>query len=174
MAQLSILEYPDPRLRILAKPVADFDDTLGGLVDNMIETLRATGAIGLAAPQLGIPLQIIVVDVSGDRSNPEVFINPSIESRGRIAEVDEGCLSLPGLQVRVRRATRLRLRARDRHGIEGVRDVEDLLAVCVQHEMDHLRGRLLVDHLSLFQRIRLRLRPGPGTGRLQSPLATHN
>lgn len=173
MARLPILEYPDPRLRIRAEPVRAFDAALDRLVDDLFETLYADRAMGLAAPQVNVHRQIIVVDVSGNGSAPEVFINPAVVARSRIAEVDESCLSLPGVQARVRRATRLRVRAQNSQGHALERDCEDLLAVCVQHEIDHLQGRLLVDHLSLFQRIRLRRRPLAGHGKAQPTLPLH-
>jgi len=173
MARLRVLEYPDPRLRLHAQPVRVFDGALGDLVEDLFETLYADRAMGLAATQVGVHRQVIVVDVSGNGSDPQVFVNPVIEARSRMAQVEEGCLSVPQLQVMVRRATRLRVRAQDRHGQTFVRDCEDLLAVCVQHEMEHLEGRLLVDHLSLFQRIRLRRRPTAASGKLQHPVATH-
>jgi peptide deformylase len=158
MARLTILQYPDPRLRIRAEPVREFDATLARLVQDLFETLHASGGIGLAATQVGVHRQLIVIDVSATRDAPEAYINPEIVRSSDPARVEESCLSLPGIVDTVRRATRLRVRALDRGGAPIARDVDGLRAVCLQHEIDHLSGRLFVDRLSLFRRLRARAR----------------
>jgi peptide deformylase len=168
VSALAILEYPDPRLRRAARPVMAFDAALARLVDDLFETMYAVGAIGLAAPQVGEDLQIVVTDVSEDRSFPELFINPSIVSGGVLALVEESCLSLPGLVGKVRRTLRVEIRAQDRRGAPFELRLEDMRAVALQHEMDHLRGVLFLDRLSPWQRLRYRwrgpLRPVAGAG----------
>jgi peptide deformylase len=168
MARLPILEYPDPRLRIRASPVEAFDGALSRLVDDMFETMYASRGIGLAATQVDVHRQVITADVSGSGSAPEVFINPVLIADEAPGMAEETCLSLPGLVGIVPRATRVRVQARDRDGRPYERDLEDLLAVCVQHEMDHLRGKLFVDHLSVLRRLQVywtagRRRPAAGT-----------
>jgi len=160
MAQLPILEYPDPRLRRRSAPVTVFDQDLSRLVDDLCETLRATGGIGLAAPQTGDHRQVLVVDLSGGSQAPEIYINPQILSTGVLGLVEESCLSVPGVVGNVVRAIALRVRAQDRTGATFERDLEDMSAVCLQHEMDHLTGKLFVDHLSLLRRIQVRLAAG--------------
>jgi peptide deformylase len=155
MARLAILEYPDPRLRTRAQPVEVFDGDLSQLIDDMFETMYASRGIGLAATQVDVHRQVITADVSGDGSAPEAFINPVLLADDRPGMVEESCLSLPGLVGNVPRATRVRIKALDRHGRPVERDLEDLLAVCVQHEMDHLQGTLFVDHLSIFRRVQV-------------------
>jgi peptide deformylase len=155
MARLPILEYPDPRLRTRAQPVDVFDSALSRLVDDLFETMYASRGIGLAATQVDVHRQVIVVDVSGSASAPEVFINPVVLADDAVGMVEESCLSLPGLVGNVARATRLRVAARTRDGGRFERDLEDLLAVCVQHEMDHLKGTLFVDHLSPLRRLQV-------------------
>lgn len=156
MARLEILEYPDPRLRLRSEAVCVFDGYLAELTDNLFETLYATKAIGLSAPQAGIQLQVLVMDLSGNATEPQVYINPEILKRGALGFVEESCLSVPGVVAHVLRATRVRVRAQDRSGATFERDLEGMNAVCLQHEMDHLRGKLLVDRLSLFRRLRVR------------------
>jgi peptide deformylase len=156
MALLPILEYPDPRLRLRSEPVTAFDADLGRLVDDLLETLYATNAIGLSAPQAGIHRQVLVMDLSGNASEPLVFVNPEILDSAVPGLVEEGCLSVPGVVGNLVRATRVRVRARDRSGGTFERDLEDMYAVCLQHEMDHLVGKLFVDRLSLFRRLRVR------------------
>jgi peptide deformylase len=157
MAKLPIIEYPDPRLRLPAGPVSAFDATLARLVDDLLETLYATGGIGLSAPQAGIRRQVLVMDLSGNASAPQVYINPEILSSAVPALVEESCLSVPGIVGNLVRATRLRVRAHDPAGQVFERDLEDMHAVCLQHELDHLTGRLFIDHLSLVRRLRIRL-----------------
>jgi peptide deformylase len=153
MARLSILEYPDPRLRIRAEPVLAFDAALACLIEDLVETLQASGGIGLAATQVGVPRRIVAIDVSEKRDAPEVFINPEILSSSHPGRVEESCLSLPGIVGTVKRATRLRVRALDRGGAPFERSADGLLAVCLQHEIDHLGGRLFVDRLPLLRRL---------------------
>jgi len=160
MGRLAVLEYPDPRLRTKARPVSAFDESLQRLIADMFETMYAARGIGLAASQVDVHLQVITIDISEDANSPQVFINPIILSRGNIGLVEESCLSLPGVLVDVRRATQLRVRAQDTAGSLYDRDLEGVPAVCLQHEMDHLDGRLFVDRLSLFKRLRIRRRLG--------------
>jgi len=158
--RLPILEYPDPRLRNVALPVTVFDATLAQLIDDMLETLYASKAIGLAATQVDVHRQVVVLDVSGDASAPQVFINPKVLSQDTPAMVEEGCLSVPGVLDSVRRSARMRVQAQQRDGAMFDCRLEGLAAVCLQHEMDHLVGRLFVDHLSYLKRLRLRWRLG--------------
>jgi peptide deformylase len=156
MALLEILHYPDPRLRTVAQPVAQVDDEIRALVDNMFETMYAAPGIGLAATQVNSGRRIVVIDVSEDRSNPLCLINPEIlESRGS-EEMEEGCLSVPGFYEAVQRAEWVRARALDRDGKEFELETDGLLAVCIQHEIDHLDGKLFVDYLSQLKRTRIR------------------
>lgn len=157
MAELPIIEYPDPRLRLRAEPVSVFDATLARLVDDLLETLYATGGIGLSAPQAAIRRQVLVMDLSGNASAPQVYINPEILASAVPALVEETCLSVPGIVGNLVRATRLRVRAQDPAGQVFEQDLEDMHAVCLQHELDHLTGRLFIDHLSLVRRLRIRL-----------------
>ena len=157
MALLSILEYPDPRLRLRSEPLSTFDVSTARLVDDLLETLYATTGIGLSAPQAGIRRQVLVMDLSGDASAPQVYINPQILSSAVPALVEESCLSVPGVVGNLVRPTRLRVRARDGLGQVFERDLEDMHAVCLQHELDHLSGRLFIDHLPLVRRLRIRL-----------------
>jgi peptide deformylase len=156
MALRTILEFPDPRLRTRAEPVTRFDATLGTLIDDMLETMYAAPGIGLAATQVDVHKRLIVIDVSKDHNEPVVLINPEILAREGEASTEEGCLSVPGIFDEVKRATKVRVRAQDRNGETFERDFEDILAVCVQHEMDHLDGRLFVDYLSDLKRERIR------------------
>ncbi len=157
MAVLPILEYPDPRLRLCAAPVADFDADLARLVADLGDTLRASGGIGLSAPQVGDRRRVLVMDLSGGVEPPEVYINPELLERAAPGLVEESCLSVPGVAGNVVRATQLVVRARDHAGAAFERRVEGMRAVCLQHEVDHLDGRLLTDRLSIFRRLRLRL-----------------
>lgn len=153
MALLPILEYPDPRLRLCSKPVTAFDADLGRLIDDLLETLYSTTGIGLSAPQAGVHRQVLVMDLSGSASSPQVYVNPQVLTSAVPALVQESCLSVPGIVDNVVRATQLRARAWDRSGQPFVRDLEGMDAVCLQHEMDHLAGRLFIDHLSLLRRL---------------------
>jgi peptide deformylase len=156
MAIRTILEFPDPRLRTRAQPVTEFNAELGRLIDDLFETMYAAPGIGLAATQVDFHRRLIVIDVSEAHNEPLVLINPEILSREGTAETEEGCLSVPGIFDEVKRAAKIRLRARDRTGTVFERDCEGVLAVCVQHEMDHLDGKLFVDYLSDLKRQRIR------------------
>lgn len=152
MAQLPIREYPDPVLRIKTQPIKVFDQALQTLIDDMIETMYAAPGIGLAAPQVGVSKRMMVIDVSEDQTQPLVFINPEvIEARGEEV-MEEGCLSFPGLYATVQRANEIKIRALDRHGKTFELDTGGLLAVCIQHELDHLAGKLFIDYLSPYKR----------------------
>ncbi len=156
MTQLAILEYPDPRLRLTAHPVTDFGAGLRSLVNDLTETLKATGGIGISAPQVGDRRQVVVVDLADESSAPRVYINPKILARDRLALVEESCLSVPGIVGNVVRATQLRVRAHHVSGESFEYELTDMRAVCLQHEMDHLRGKLFVDRLPLLGRLRFR------------------
>ena len=156
MAILDILQFPDPRLRISAKPVKNVDSRVVKLVDDMLETMYDAPGIGLAATQVNVAQQVIVVDISEQHDEPLVLINPEIVSLDGEEEMEEGCLSVPGVFDLVKRAERIRVRALDRNGDTFEMDMEGLLAVCVQHEIDHLHGRLFVDYLSNLKRQRIR------------------
>jgi len=156
MAVLSILEYPDPRLRTRAQPVVAFDAALSKLIDDMLATMYAAPGIGLAATQVDVHKRVIVIDVSEDKSDPKVFINPEILAREGKATSEEGCLSVPGIFDDVERAARVRVRTHDRAGATLEQELDGLLAVCLQHEMDHLEGKLFVDYLSDVKRERIR------------------
>lgn len=158
MTRLCILEYPDPRLRTRAAPVDSFGPALVKLVEDLFETLYALRAIGLAATQVDVHQRVIVVDVSAERTAPQVFINPEIMARQAPGIVEESCLSLPGLVANIRRATRVRVRAQNCRGAAEIHDLEGMAAVCVQHELDHLDGVLFMDHLSFFTRRRVQRR----------------
>ena len=156
MALLEILEFPDPRLRTRAVPVTVFDAALSRLVDDMFETMYAAPGIGLAASQVDVHQRLLVMDVTNDRSEPLVFANPEILAREEVGVMEEGCLSVPGIYDEVERAQRIRVRAQDRHGAPFELDLEGIRAVCLQHEMDHLEGKLFVDYLSFLKRDRIR------------------
>ena len=156
MAKLTILEFPDPRLRKRAAAVATVDDELRTLIDDMFETMYAAPGIGLAATQVDVHKRLLVADVSADGDDPHVFINPEILEKDGIAVTEEGCLSVPGYYEEVRRAEHIRVRYLDRDGRECEGEFEGLLAVCVQHEIDHLDGKLFVDYLSEAKRTRIR------------------
>jgi peptide deformylase len=156
MAQLAILEYPDPRLRTKAAPVTVFDAALKQQVADMFETMYAAPGIGLAATQVNWHHRLLVIDVSEDKNQPLVLINPEILAREGDATGEEGCLSVPGIYDDVPRAERVRVRAQDVDGRSVEHDLTGMLAVCVQHEMDHLDGKLFVDYLSELKRQRIR------------------
>ncbi|MDJ0938653.1 MAG: peptide deformylase [Woeseiaceae bacterium] len=158
MAKLTILEFPDPRLRTKAAPVEAVDDQLRTLIDDMFETMYAAPGIGLAATQVDVHKRFLVTDVSSDKSDPHVLINPVIIEKDGIAVTEEGCLSVPGYYEEVERADHIRVRFLDRNGDEVEMEAEGLLAVCIQHEMDHLEGKLFVDYLSEAKRSRIRKR----------------
>ena len=158
MAKLKILEFPDPRLRTRASPVEIVDDELRTLVDDMFETMYAAPGIGLAATQVDVHKRLLVTDVSPDKTEPHVLINPHIIEKDGEAITEEGCLSVPGYYEEVTRAEHIRVRFLDRDGNEAEMEAEGLLAVCIQHEMDHLDGKLFVDYLSEAKRQRIRKR----------------
>ena len=154
---LEILEFPDPRLRTEAKPVAEVDERIRTLVDNMLETMYDAPGIGLAATQVDVHEQVIVIDVSEDHSAPKVYINPEITVLDQdLDSYDEGCLSVPGFYETVERPAHIRVSALDRDGNRFEEEPEGLLAICIQHEMDHLKGKLFVDYLSPLKRNRIR------------------
>jgi peptide deformylase len=152
---LSILEYPDPRLKKIASPVTSFGPEIEKLVRDMAETMYAAPGIGLAATQVDVHKRVIVIDISEARNDLRVFINPEILEAEGEAECEEGCLSVPGYYDKVTRAARVRVRAQDVRGEWFELAAEGLLAVCVQHEMDHLVGKVFVDYLSPLKRARL-------------------
>jgi peptide deformylase len=156
MARLPILEFPDPRLRTRARPVTAFDASLKTLVEDMFETMYAAPGIGLAASQVDVHQRLIVIDVSKEGNDRQVFVNPEILEKSGEAQMEEGCLSVPGVFDEVKRAARVRVRAQDPDGVVFERELEGLLAVCLQHEMDHLDGKLFVDYLSELKRERIR------------------
>lgn len=156
MALLNILHFPDPKLRTKAQPVQVVDETISRLVSDMFETMYAAPGIGLAATQVDVHKRVIVIDVSEDKSNPLCLINPEILSRDGEQQYDEGCLSVPGFYEPVDRAAKIRIRALNEKGEQFELDAEGLLAVCIQHEMDHLEGKLFVDYLSEMKRSRIR------------------
>ena len=152
MSLLTILEYPDKRLRTIAKPVDSVDSSLRTLIDDMFETMYEAPGIGLAATQVDVHKQLLILDISEDRSQPMVFINPRITAKDGSQVYQEGCLSLPGIYADVKRWNRITVEALDRHGNPFILEAEGLLAVCIQHEMDHLAGKVFVDHLSPLKR----------------------
>ena len=157
MTLLNILEFPDPRLRTKATPVDKFDDDLRRLVKDMFETMYAAPGIGLAATQVNIHKQVIVVDISENQSDPHVFINPAITILDSTPEeYNEGCLSVPGFYEIVKRPHSVQVNALDVEGKPQVIKPEGLLSVCIQHEIDHLNGKLFVDHISLLKRQKIR------------------
>ena len=156
MALLTILEYPDPRLRTTATAVDRVDDNIRRLIDDMLETMYAAPGVGLAASQVNVHKRIIVVDVSDKRDTPYAFINPRIDLLEGEQETPEGCLSVPGFYELVKRADRVRVRALDRKGEPFELVADGMLAVCIQHECDHLDGKLFVDYLSSLKRQRIR------------------
>lgn len=156
MARLPILLYPDTRLYTKASLVKDFDASISMLVANMAETMYEAPGIGLAATQVDIHKQVIVIDVSETRDQLLVLINPEISGREGIQNIDEGCLSVPDIYEPIERAQRIAVRAIDERGKPFSLDAEGLLAVCIQHEMDHLEGRVFVDYLSRLKRTRIR------------------
>jgi peptide deformylase len=172
MALLEILKYPDPRLRTVAKPVEHVDDTLRALIDDMFATMYEAPGIGLAATQVDFHERLLVLDITEDKTAPMVFINPEILASEGIMVHDEGCLSVPEVYEPVERAEKITVKALDRAGNEFKLDVEGLLAVCIQHEMDHLDGKLFVDYLSVLKRSRLKKKMAKERKRIQETAAT--
>jgi len=152
MARLPIIEFPDPRLRTVARPVREVDTRIRQLIDDMFETMYEAPGIGLAATQVDVHERLLVLDVSEDKSYPMVFINPEIVSAEGHQVYQEGCLSVPGIYADVKRAEKIQVRALDRDGQPFEVNADGLLAVCIQHEMDHLAGKVFVDYLSPLKR----------------------
>lgn len=156
MSILTILEFPDKRLRTVAAEVDTVDDRIKTLVDNMIETMYAAKGVGLAATQVNVHKRVIVMDVSENKDEPICLINPQIIERDGVEESEEGCLSVPGFFEKVSRAEHIKIKALNRDGESFEMEARELLAVCIQHEMDHLEGKLFVDYLSAFKRNRIK------------------
>jgi peptide deformylase len=157
MARLPILKHPDPRLRQLANPVTAFDDDLATLVEDMLETMYSADAIGLSAPQVDDHRRVLVIDPTVSRDEPQIFINPEIQSRAKFALVEEGCLSVPDMVGNVVRATEVAVTAYDRHGASFQHPLSGMAAVSLQHEIDHLDGTLFIDRLSMVEKLRMRV-----------------
>lgn len=156
MSKLTILEFPDPRLRTRAVPVEVFDDALRQLAADMLETMYAAPGVGLAATQVNVHRRLLVADCSDGHDDPRVIVNPEILAKEGTAIGEEGCLSVPGIFDEVERAQRVRVRAQDLDGKTVEFEAQGLLAVCIQHEIDHLDGKLFVDYLSEMKRQRIR------------------
>ena len=156
MAKLNILRYPDPRLHTIAKPVTEVDERIRRLVDDMLETMYAADGVGLAATQVDVHRQIIVIDVSEDKNDLRVFVNPEVIRREGVAVNQEGCLSIPGIYDNVERAESVTVTALDRNGSRFTLNASGMLATCIQHEMDHLTGKIFIDHLSELKQNRVR------------------
>lgn len=177
MAKLEILTFPDERLRRRAEPVEQVDDSIRQLVDDMFESMYDAPGIGLAAIQVNVPMRVIVIDTSDEKDQPLCLINPQILERSGEEQMDEGCLSVPGFFEPVTRAERVKVRALGRDGEPFELETDGLLAVCIQHEIDHLDGKLFVDHISSLKRQRIRKRlekerrqatPAPAANRRQA------
>ncbi len=156
MALLPILEFPDERLRTIARPVDAVDDQIRSILDDMLETMYEAPGIGLAATQVDVHQRMIVIDVSEEKNQPLYLINPEITALDGVEEMDEGCLSVPGIYETVKRADRVSIKAQGYDGKVFKMDADDLLAVCIQHEIDHLDGKLFVDYLSPLKRNRIK------------------
>ena len=157
MAVLDILEFPDPRLRTVAREVTQVTEQTRALIDDMFETMYAAPGIGLAASQVDVHQRLLVIDVSEEHNDPMVFINPKVTVLdSELGEYDEGCLSIPGFYETVNRPRRVSVTALDRDGEEFTMEIEGLLAICLQHEIDHLDGKLFVDYISPLKRQRIR------------------
>lgn len=156
MSILTILEFPDKRLRTVAEEVNQVDDNIKTLVDDMLETMYAAKGVGLAATQVNVHKRVIVMDISEDKDEPICLINPKIVEKDGEEESEEGCLSVPGFFEKVSRAEHIKVQALNRDGQSFELEARDLLAVCIQHEMDHLQGKLFVDYLSAFKRNRIK------------------
>lgn len=158
MAKLDILVFPDPRLRTTALPVETVDEQLRTFIDDLLETMYAAPGIGLAATQVDVHKRLLVADVSADQSEPHALVNPVILEKDGVIVTEEGCLSVPGYYEEVQRAEHVRVRYQDRNGDDVETEMEGVLAVCIQHEIDHLDGKLFVDYLSEVKRSRIRKR----------------
>ena len=156
MALLPILEFPDERLRTIARPVDAVDDQIRSILDDMLETMYEAPGIGLAATQVDVHQRMIVIDVSEEKNQPLYLVNPEITALDGVEEMDEGCLSVPGIYETVKRADRVSIKAQGYDGKVFKMDADDLLAVCIQHEIDHLDGKLFVDYLSPLKRNRIK------------------
>ncbi|AFS35599.1 MULTISPECIES: peptide deformylase [Alteromonas] len=156
MAILDVLSFPDERLRTVAKPVEEVNDEIKQLVSDMFETMKDENGIGLAATQVNRHVQVVVMDVSEDQNEPRVFINPEIIRKDGSTISEEGCLSVPGNYAKVERAESITVKALDQNGESFELDAEGLLAICIQHELDHLKGKLFIDYLSPLKRQRIR------------------
>lgn len=156
MPILNVLRFPDERLRTIAEPVTDFGPELQTQIDNMLETMYEEKGIGLAATQVNFHKQLIVMDLQDDVERPTVFINPQIIKSGGDFTNEEGCLSVPGVYAKVDRSEFVTLKALDRHGKEFTVEADELFSICIQHEMDHLQGKLFVDYLSPLKRQRIK------------------
>ena len=156
MALLPILRFPDERLRTVAKPVTVFDEALRKLVADMAETMYEAPGIGLAATQVNVHQRVVVIDVSEDQTGLQAFVNPVIESVSGMQTYEEGCLSVPGVYDKVDRPSDVRVRYQDLNGKEHVLETGELLAICIQHEIDHLNGKVFVDHLSQLKQTRIK------------------
>ena len=156
MANLEILKFPDPRLRTVAKPVEVFDDAIAKLAEDMLTTMYQAPGIGLAATQINVHKQMLVVDVSETKDQPIILVNPSLELSGETLEAEEGCLSLPGIYEKVSRRSEAHVSAKDIKGNDLSFTSDGLLAVCIQHEVDHLRGKVFVDYISSLKRSRIK------------------
>lgn len=163
MALLNILKYPDPKLHMVSEPVAVVDDEIRQLVDDMTETMYEAPGIGLAAPQVDVRKRLIVVDITEERQGLRAFINPEIIKSSGTEETEEGCLSVPGVYAPVQRAEKITVRALDRDGQVFELDADGMLAVCIQHEIDHLDGKVFVDYLSKLKQERIRKKMKKGT-----------
>ena len=157
MATLKILEFPNPNLRKTAVPVTSFDNDLKCLIDNMFETMYEANGIGLAATQVDVHKRLLVLDVSEERNDPQVFVNPTIDViESDLADYDEGCLSVPGFYETVSRPKKIKVSAQDKEGSRFELEADGVLSVCIQHEIDHLDGKLFVDYLSSLKRNRIK------------------
>ncbi|WP_258807763.1 peptide deformylase [Pseudidiomarina sp. CB1] len=156
MTKLTILKYPDERLRTVAEPVTSVDDSLRDTIDAMFETMYDSNGVGLAATQVNVHKRLFLADCSEDQSEPLVFINPEITEKDGLFANEEGCLSFPGVYAKVERASKVTVQALDRNGEAFSLTAEGLLAICIQHELDHLNGKLFVDYLSPLKRDRIR------------------
>jgi peptide deformylase len=157
MSILQILEFPDPKLRKTAEPITVFDEKLEVLIEDMLETMYEAEGIGLAATQVDVHKRLLLIDVSKNRDSPQVFINPEIEIlEDELSEYDEGCLSVPGFYETVSRPRMVKVIAQDSKGEKFEQVAENILATCIQHEIDHLDGKLFVDYLSILKRQRIR------------------
>jgi peptide deformylase len=156
MAVLEVLSFPDERLRTVAKPVAEVNDEIKQLIEDMFETMREENGIGLAATQVDHHVRVVVMDVSEEQNTPRVFINPEITEKDGVTISEEGCLSVPGNYAKVERAESIKVKALDKDGQPFELDADGLLAICIQHELDHLQGKLFVDYLSPLKRQRIK------------------